>query len=213
MSKDLVLTDDQVLQPVLNVLSEQDAKTLVELKNSLTKTWQTKQIFRTEVEMKYSVLNQGKFPTKASRYWQSIKEQNMMFEQVMLASFQLRRLRLNQIELEQNIADATGIEEMRLKVDLDECLFSIANLTQQTKDRVRELKLWEKFKNENNDGSFDDIDVNQHQLESLEKQLHNRMKKLNPNSPPSEVQNVVGPLKTIEADKIDPTEREDFLNL
>ena len=39
------------------------------------------------------------------------------------------------------------------------------------------------------------------------------MKKLNPNSPPSEVQNVVGPLKTIEADKIDPTEREDFLNL
>ena len=32
MSKDLVLTDDQVLQPVLNVLSEQDAKTLVELK-------------------------------------------------------------------------------------------------------------------------------------------------------------------------------------
>ena len=68
MSKDLVLTDDQVLQPVLNVLSKQDAKTLVELKNSLTKTWQTKQIFRTEVEMKYSVLNQGKFPTKASRY-------------------------------------------------------------------------------------------------------------------------------------------------
>lgn len=213
MSKDIVLTDDQVLQPVLNVLSENDAKTLVELKDSLTKTWQTNQIFRTETEAKYSVLNHSKFPTKASRYFQSVREQNMQFENIMTASFQLRRLQLKQQELEQNIADADGIEKMRLKIDLDEVLFSLANLTRQIHDRVREVKMWEQFKEENNDGSFDDTDVNSSQLKSLELQLMNRAKALTNNSNSGEVQNIMGPLATIQAERTPEPPKQQELKL
>ena len=69
MKNNLVLTNDNVLNPVLQVLDDTDAKALVKLKETLTESWKTKQIFRTQTEAKYSVLNHSSFPTKASRYW------------------------------------------------------------------------------------------------------------------------------------------------
>ena len=201
MSELMTLTDDQVLAPVLSTLDERDAKVLVELKDELTNVWKTKQIFRTDTEAKYSVLNHSKFPTKASRYFQCVREMNMQFEQVMLSSFKLRRLQLDKQEKLQAIEGATGIEEARLKIDLDELYFSEANLKQQTQDRVRELKMWKELMDENNDGSFNTQDVNESQLQSLELQLHNRAKSLTEGSSPSEIQNVLGPLSTIMADK------------
>jgi hypothetical protein len=198
MSKDLALTDDIVLKPVLSVLNKEDALAIVAMKESLSDTWNKKQIFRTDVEMRVSVLNDSKFPDNASKYWQVIREQNSMFEQVMISSFSLRRLQLNQLEITDKMEGATGIDLMRLQIDLDENLFSIANLVQTIKDRVRELKLWEDLKVELDNGTFNTQDVNVNQLDSLEKQLTNRMKTLTPNSPPDEMVNVMGPLKTIQ---------------
>lgn len=198
MGKDLALTDDIVLKPVLSVLNQEDALAIVAMKESLSDTWNKKQIFRTDVEMRVSVLNDNSFPDNASKYWQIVREQNMQFEQVMLASFKLRRLQLSQMEISQSMEHAAGIELMRLQIDLDENLFSTANLIQQVKDRVRELKLWEELKQEHNDGTFDTQDINNTQLDSLEKQLTTRMKHLTPGTDPNEVSNVMGPLKTLQ---------------
>ena len=38
--------------------------------------------------------------------------------------------------------------------------------------RMREIKMWSKLKKEFNDGSFNDKDVNEHQLESYGLQCH-----------------------------------------
>ena len=73
-TRDLAITDD--LKPILSVLKEEDAQSIVKLKEELTDTWTKKQIFRTETEMRISVLNDGKHPTQASKYWQS--EENKM---------------------------------------------------------------------------------------------------------------------------------------
>ena len=97
-TKDLAITDD--LKPILSVLKEEDAKTVVALKEELTDTWTKKQIFRTETEMRISVLNDGKHPTQASKYWQSVREQNAMFEALMGLSFDLRRNQVNRLRLE-----------------------------------------------------------------------------------------------------------------
>ena len=72
-STDLTITDD--LKPILAVLKEEDAQSIVALREELTDTWTKKQIFRTETEMRVSVLNDGKHPTQASKYWQSVREQ------------------------------------------------------------------------------------------------------------------------------------------
>ena len=74
--KDLTITDD--LKPVLEMLKPSDASAVVELREELANNWQKKQIFRTETEMRISVLNDAKHPTNASKYWQSVREQGCL---------------------------------------------------------------------------------------------------------------------------------------
>ena len=60
--KDLTITDD--LKPVLEMLKPSDASAVVELREELADNWQKKQIFRTETEMRISVLNDAKQRTR-----------------------------------------------------------------------------------------------------------------------------------------------------
>ena len=197
---DLAITDD--LKPILSVLKQEDAQSIVALKEELTDTWTKKQIFRTETEMRISVLNDGKHPTQASKYWQSVREQNAMFEALMGLSFDLRKSDVKRLKLERKmqkaISDGDDLKQMAIQIDLDENLYGKANMEQTAHDRVRELNTWSKIKHELKDGSFDDKNVNSHQAESYKLALTNRVNSLGPNAGPAEVVNAVGPLKTIE---------------
>ena len=199
-TQDLAITDD--LKPVLSVLKEKDAQAIVALREELTDTWSKKQIFRTETEMRISVLNDGKHPTQASKYWQSVREQNAMFEALMGLSFDLRKSDVKRLKLERKmqkaISDGDDLKQMEIQIDLDENLYGKANMEQTAHDRVRELNTWSKIKHELADGSFDDKNVNSHQAESYKLALTNRVNSLGPNAGPAEVVNAVGPLKTIE---------------
>ena len=114
---DLAITDD--LKPILSVLKEEDAKSIVALKEELTDTWTKKQIFRTETEMRISVLNDGKHPTQASKYWQSVREQNAMFEALMGLSFDLRKSDVKRLKLERKmqkaISDGDDLKQMEIQ--------------------------------------------------------------------------------------------------
>jgi hypothetical protein len=198
--KMLAVTED--LKPILSVLKEEDAQTIIVLRDELIDNWQKKQIFRTETEMRISVLNDAKHPTPASKYWQSVREMSAHFEAMMGLSFELRRNAVQRLKLERKlqkaIAKGDDLKVMEIEIDLDQNLFVKANMEQTAHDRVRELKLWSKIKNELNDGSFDDRDVNTHQAQSLRLTLQNRVQALNQQSQPSEVINAVGPLRTVE---------------
>lgn len=199
-STDLTITDD--LKPILAVLKEEDAQSIVALREELTDTWTKKQIFRTETEMRVSVLNDGKHPTQASKYWQSVREQNAMFEALLGLSFDLRRNEVKRLKLERKmekaIAEGDDLKQMDIQIDLDENLYGKANMEQVAHDRVRELNSWSKIKEELTDGSFDTENVNTHQAETLKLALTNRVKALGPNANPAEVINAVGPLQTVE---------------
>ena len=54
------------------MLKKEHNKFLEDLKQELQDTHSKVQIYRTETEMRYSVLNHGRFPTKASKYWQCV---------------------------------------------------------------------------------------------------------------------------------------------
>ena len=197
--KELVITDD--LKPVLEMLTPDDAGAIVELREELGDNWRKKQIFRTETEMRISVLNDAKHPTNASKYWQSVREQGAMFDALMGLTFDLRRSKLKRRQLEQEQKEAiTKGDEFtaeELQIDLDENLFGRANMEKTARDRVRELKLWSQIKKELDDGSFDTTYVNTHQAESYVHNLQNRVNSLNANSQPAEIVNAAGPLETV----------------
>jgi predicted S18 family serine protease len=86
----------------------------------------------------------------------------------------------------------------KYKIDLDEAIFNKASMEKVARHRMREIKMWSKLKKEFNDGSFNDQDVNQHQLESYGKQYAERAKTLNKNSNEAEVFNVLGQLHSLQ---------------
>ena len=198
--KILAVTED--LKPILSVLKEEDAQAIVVMRDELVDNWQKKQIFRTETEMRVSVLNDAKHPTSGSKYWQSVREMSAHFDAMMGLSFDLRRNAVERLKLERKMAKAVekadDLKIMELEIDLDENLYVKANMEQVAHDRVRELKTWSKIKDELNDGSFDDKEVNTHQVQSLRLTLQNRVQSLGQQSSPSEVMNAVGPLQTVE---------------
>ena len=199
-TKDLVATED--LKPILSVLKTEDAQTIIALKEELTDNWTKKQIFRTETEMRISVLNDGKHPTSASKYWQSVREQSAHFDGMMSLSFNLRRNEVKRLKLESKMQKAIDkgddLKQMELRIDLDQNLYQRANMEQTAKDRVREIATWSKIKSELDDGTFDTQNVNTHQATSYSIALKNRVDTLGNSSSQAEVLNALGPLKTLE---------------
>ena len=74
-----------------NILDPKDVSDFKKLTTELRDTWTKKQVFRTETEMRFSVLNDFKYPTKAAKYWQCVREQNVYLENLMTLSFDYRR--------------------------------------------------------------------------------------------------------------------------
>ena len=187
------------LTPVLDILTPEDSEALLKLKNELSDTWSKKQIFRTETEMRISVLNDAHHPTNASKYWQAVREQSSHFEQLMILSFSIRRNEIKRLKLLKKYESATdSLKKSEIQIDLDENLFNKASLEQEAKDRIRELNLWSKLKSELDDGSFDTQNVNTHQAESLHLRLYHRANVLNEHSDMADIVNTVGTLSTLE---------------
>ena len=190
------------LKPILAVLSKEDTQIILQLKDELSDNWNKKQIFRTETEMRVSVLNDAKHPTNASKYWQSVREMSAHFDAMMNLSFDMQRASVKQIKLERKLQKAIekmdDLSQMELQIDIAENLYNKACMKQVAQDRIRELKTWSKIKNELNDDSFDSQNVDTHQADSLRLTLQNRVNALGPNSGNAEVINAVGPLQTIE---------------
>ena len=182
-----------------NLLDPNDVKAFKEMTAELRDTWTKKQVFRTETEMRMSVLQDMKYPTKAAKYWQCVREQNVFLENLMSLSFDCRRSEAKVKWLEKKIE--TEQDEYKLekyKIDLDEARYGLANMQLIARDRMREIKLWSTLKKEFDDGTFDTKDVNRHQLESYHQIMKNKAQTLTSGSSQPEVFNVLGQLNTIE---------------
>ena len=182
-----------------NLLDPNDVKEFKAMTAELRDTWTKKQVFRTETEMRMSVLQDMKYPTKAAKYWQCVREQNVFLENLMSLSFDCRRSKAKVKWLEKKIE--TEQDEYKLekyKIDLDEARYGLANMQLVARDRMREIKLWSTLKKEFDDGTFDTQDVNRHQLESYHQIMKNKAQTLSSGSSQPEIFNVLGQLNTIE---------------
>ena len=182
-----------------NILDPNDVKDFKALTEELRDTWTKKQVFRTETEMRFSVLNDMKYPTPAAKYWQCVREQNVYLENLMSLSFDYRRNEIKIKKLEEKLlTEEDSLKKELFQIDIDEKNFAKASMQLTARDRMREIKLWSKLKKEADDGTFDKEDVNTHQLESYHKIMINRKDTLTAGSSQPEVFNVLGQLQTIE---------------
>ena len=182
-----------------NLLDPEQVKRFKELTSELRDTWTKKQMFRTKTEMEFSVLNDAKYPTNAAKYWQCVREQNTHMENLMHLSFDARK---NDIEIKQKEKELEEekdeLKKELIQVELDEKTYSKATMQLVGAHRMREVTEWSHFKKIYNDGTFDDKNVDTHQLLSYKKIMKNRKNTLTPGSSQPEVFNVLGQLQTIE---------------
>ena len=182
-----------------NLLDPEEVKVFQGLTEELRDTWTKKQMFRTETEMQFSVLNDAKYPTKAAKYWQCVREQNVFLENLMSLSFDYRRIEVKIKRLQQKLEkEEDPLKKELLQIDIDEKVYNKASMQLVARDRMREIKLWSKFKKKFDDGSFDTKDVNTHQLHSYHLTMRNKAETLTEGSSQPEVFNVLGQLQSIE---------------
>ena len=187
-----------------NLLDPEEVKIFKGLTEELRDTWTKKQMFRTETEMQFSVLNDAKYPTKAAKYWQCVREQNVFLENLMTLSFDYRRANVKQKRLQKKLEkEEDPLKRELLQIDIDEKTYNKASMQLVARDRMREIKLWSKFKKKFDDGSFDTTNVNTHQLNSYHLTMKNKAETLTQGSSQPEVFNVLGQLQSIERIKKD----------
>jgi len=194
--KEIIEKESESLNSLLEVNDLSDFKGMVD---ELKDTWNKRQMFRTETEARFSVLQDNKYTTPAAKYWQCVREQSSFLTNLMSLSFEYRRnnakIKWYQEKIEKEEDDYKATLH---KINLDEAIFKKANMEREARERMRELKMWSKLKKEFNDGSFDDQDVNQHQLESYGRQYAIKAQQLTEHSDDNERYNVLGQLQSLQ---------------
>ena len=182
-----------------NILDKEDVKSFKQLIPELQDTWMKKQMFRTETEMRFSVLSDNKYPTKAAKYWQSVREQNTHFENLVHLSFDARKNEVEIKKLQREIREVNDPLDKEMKqVELEEKLYNKEQMELVAKHRMREVATWSKLKKEFDDGNFDKKDVNSHQAHSYMLRLQHQKNTITPGTSQPEVFNVLGQIDTLE---------------
>ena len=189
---------DKEVKHLMVLLDKSQAGEFKRMVPELQDNWAKKQMFRTETEMRFSVLSDNKYGTNASKYWQSVREQNTHFENLMQLSFDYRKNDVEIRKIQRDIKKEKDPLEKELKqIEIEQKLYSRASLELVAKARMREISTWSKLKKEFHDGTFDDRDVNTHQAESYMHRLEQQKLTLTPGSSQPEVFNVLGQLETL----------------
>lgn len=190
-----------------NILKDEDMQFVDSQIDRFSANWRKSQRYRTETEMRVSVLNDLKFPTPAAKYWQCIREQSVFYEQLIQVSFSYRENKIDQEKLRRKIerlknSDDPDADLKLLKADIkmEKLQYTQMQMEADAKDRVRELRLWSQLMDEctEADPEFDTEDVNQHQLESYVHRWQRQMVEMDKsgNTSPSERANLVGQLQS-----------------
>lgn len=160
-----------------NILTNSDFETINNIKDELEDVFRHSQIFRTRTEMEVSILNDIHFPTPDAKYWQAVREQNVMFQELVMLSYEYRK---NQVEIKKLERSAENeddeLEQELLRIEIERKKFIALNQERTAKDRIREIKEWHEIKQ----GLFSSIrysftDVNEHQLSSYTQKWINQL--------------------------------------
>lgn len=195
MDQQLAIESLQITQ----ILPVKDFEFITENIGTLQDNWHKDQMWRTETEMRVSVLNDLRFPTPAAKYWQSVREQAGFYSSLIGTTFEYRRNKIHQEQKLIAIAECEDhLERSLLQIDLEELQFSQIRYEREAADRVREIRLWQQIMEEQVAlANFDTEDVNAHQMESYARLFENRAANMGDKAGPGEQTNILGQLQTL----------------
>jgi len=176
------------------VLTDSDFTSLATMKAELLQTMETVQIFRTRTEMKVSVTNDMKCPTWDSKYWQAVREQNVMFTELVMLSYEYRKnaLRIKKLQRRQE-TETDNIERELIQVEIERKRFMAITMELTARDRIREIKEWSAIKDELLPHlKYGDKDVDAHQLEAMQIKFANQARLVNDHTAVADARNVIG---------------------
>mgnify|MGYP003317832705 FL=1 len=117
-----------------NLLTQEDLSSFKGMVDELRDTWTKKQMFRTETEARFSVLQDNRYPTKAAKYWQCVREQSSYLDNLMHLSFDYRRNEAKIKWLEKKLdKEEDEYKATKYQIDLDEARFGKASMEKVAK--------------------------------------------------------------------------------
>ena len=177
-----------------SILTSDDFFNLSKLKNELRQTWETVQVYRTRTEMEVSILNDMKRPTPDAKYWQAVREQNVMFVELVNLSYEYRKKAVEIRKLQRDLAvEKDELERELTQIEIEQNEWYLKNMERMAHDRIREILEWSAIKTELLPHlKYGDEDVNAHQLEAMEKGFNVQAKLVNENTPVADARNIIG---------------------
>jgi len=178
------------------ILKRKDLQQLFDMKGELQDMYLNVQIFRTRTEMEASVLNDLKFPTPDSKYWQAVREQNVMFQELVMLSYEYRKNQVEIMMLERDLTKETDeLKKELLQIEIEKKQFIRINQERTAKDRIREIREWHEIKESLIPGMTASLtDCNEHQLVSYTIRWINQLVGMGENTGISEKNNLIGQL-------------------
>jgi len=188
----------------LEIIPFDDALKLESIKEELTETLDKTQMFRTRTEMEISVLNDTKFPTASSKYWQAMREQNVHFTELVRLSYEYKRNEIKEIRLknqiralEKELDEDKVLDRKLLEIDFEELRFTMMLQSKAARERVREVLSWSDIKaREAAKMSVEELsNVDNHQLISYTQRWIKQSIIMGGGGSPPERQNLLGQLR------------------
>lgn len=151
------------------MLDATDERDLADLSADIQQSFATAQVFRTNTEMRISVLNDVKHPTPDSKYWQAVREQDVHVIELVHLSYEYRKAGLQLRRLTRQLATETDeIECEALVLEIEHQQYTMQIMARQAHHRVREIRSWAAIKEELKPHMrYGTEDVDAHQLEAM----------------------------------------------
>ena len=188
-----------------DLLEINDLTELTQLKDELQNTYKKKQLWRSEVEILISVLNDVRFPNNSAKYWQACREQGVFFHELIITSCRYEKaigeLELLEIDLKDiDLETPKGKARARIKnAEIIEKRFALIDLKIQAKDRLREIKIWHNVKERltHEDPTIDTESYESHQMKSYEQRFRKELEIAKQSNNASVFKSCVSSLETI----------------
>ena len=182
-----------------DLLGLDDLGALKDVQREIVETLDSMQMFRTRTEMEISILNDTKFPTPASKYWQALREQGVMAQELIQLSFEYRKKVVEIKILEKKYEEEQDdLEQELLKIEIEKEKYMLSNQERQAGARLREILDWSKIKSREmaKMTSVETEHAEQHQLISYTKRWIQQSILMGNNGSPAERQNLLGQLRS-----------------
>ncbi len=134
---------------VSGLLAHNDADILKNIDTELITSLQKSQMFRPKYLMEVSVLEDVRFPTPDSKYWQAILERNVMFQNLCFLYFdykeKLADIKIKNVEmldLEETNTELSIAQAEKLNIQKDRFEMQIEFIKKEARERVREIRDW-----------------------------------------------------------------------